>query len=252
MSDRRVVCWFSCGATSAVATHLALSDFADHEDVRVVYIDTRSEHEDNRRFLADCEAWLGHSIEIIGSSEYRDIWDVFERTRWLVGPAGARCTVELKKRMRFQYERPDDIQVFGFDHNERERAERFRLTTPEVDLRTPLIDRRLSKRDCFRILTEAGVQLPAMYRLGYDNANCIGCVKGGQGYWNRIRRDFPAVFNRMANLEREIGAAICKSYARDGIRKAVYLDELHPDAGKAEPAESIVCGLDCVQLDLDL
>ena len=32
-----------------------------------------------------------------------------------------------------------------------------------------------------------------MYDLGYPNNNCIGCIKGGMGYWNRIRKDFPDI-----------------------------------------------------------
>ncbi len=37
-----------------------------------------------------------------------------------------------------------------------------------------------------------------MYDLGYPNNNCIGCVKGGMGYWNKIRKDFPEVFQKRA------------------------------------------------------
>ena len=44
----------------------------------------------------------------------------------------------------------------------------------------------------------AGVKLPAMYGLGYEHNNCIGCVKGGMGYWNKIRKDFPDAFEKMA------------------------------------------------------
>lgn len=35
-----------------------------------------------------------------------------------------------------------------------------------------------------------------MYDLGYANNNCIGCVKGGIGYWNKIRIDFPEESDR--------------------------------------------------------
>lgn len=31
------------------------------------------------------------------------------------------------------------------------------------------------------MVLRAGIELPLMYRMGYDNANCIGCVKGGEG-----------------------------------------------------------------------
>ena len=57
---RRLV-WFSAGAASAVATALTLADnFAD--DVHIAYIDTGSEHPDNARFRADCEAWDFRSL----------------------------------------------------------------------------------------------------------------------------------------------------------------------------------------------
>lgn len=62
-----------------------------------------------------------------------------------------------------------------------------------------------------------------MYDLGYHNNNCVGCVKGGMGYWNRIRIDFPEVFRKMAELEREIGHSCING---------VYLDELAPGRGR--------------------
>ena len=59
-----------------------------------------------------------------------------------------------------------------------------------------------------------------MYKLGYNNNNCIGCVKGGIGYWNKIRVDFPAEFDRMAELERKIGHAVLKeTKVVDGEKK---------------------------------
>lgn len=60
------------------------------------------------------------------------------------------------------------------------------------------------------MLWKAGIEIPAMYKMGYNNNNCIGCVKGGMGYWNKIRKDFPEVFNRMAVIEREVGATCLK------------------------------------------
>ena len=61
--------------------------------------------------------------------------------------------------------------------------------------------------------------------LGYNNNNCVGCVKGGMGYWNKIRVDFPEVFEKRAKLEREIGYSILKQ---------CYLDELDPKRGRIE------------------
>jgi 3'-phosphoadenosine 5'-phosphosulfate sulfotransferase (PAPS reductase)/FAD synthetase len=89
----RVVCWFSCGAASAVATKLAVEKYAD---VKIVYCDTGAEHEDNKRFMADCEKWFNQKITVLKSEKYADTWDVFEKTKYLVGVGGARCTTELK------------------------------------------------------------------------------------------------------------------------------------------------------------
>ncbi len=257
----RLVCWFSCGATSAVAARLALIENARIEinrpESHVVYIDTGSEHPDNRRFLRDVEGWLKHPIEIIKSKEYADIWDVFRRTRWLVGPDGARCTTELKKLPRREYQRPDDIQVFGFDTSETKRIGQFRGENPDVDLRVPLMDRGLSKSDCLAILTRDGIVIPATYRLGFKNANCLGCVKGGMGYWNKIRREFPDVFDRMAKMEREIDAAIChrelprKKGQKRGDRVNVFLDELDPLAGRDD--ESVgECSIMCLTAEREI
>ena len=88
------------------------------------------------------------------------------------------------------------------------------------------------------------IELPMMYRLGYKNNNCIGCVKGGIGYWNKIRKDFPEDFARMAAVEREIGATILKD-RRWGVTSRVYLDELDPTLGRYAAEPDIECGVVC-------
>ena len=240
--EKRVVVWFSCGAASAIAAKLVLEE---RPDAVIVYCDTGSEHPDNVRFLNDCQKWLGVKIIILSSSKYQDTWDVFEKTRYLVGPRGARCTTELKKKVRQNFEDlENDVQVFGFDITEKERAARFQKNNPEVVCRFPLIEAEIEKKNCFDFLSAAGVEIPEMFRLGYANNNCIGCVKGQAGYWNKIRKDFPDVFLRMARLERHLNVAICKSYAGDGKRKRVFLDELDPSAGRY--SDLIVdCGILC-------
>jgi hypothetical protein len=242
----RVVVWFSCGATSAVAGKLAIEKYKNKIPVVCAYADTGAEHPDNERFLSDCENWYGQKILRLKSDRYRDIWDVFERTRYLVGIGGARCTTELKKSVRHAFENAaTDIQVFGFDASETDRAERFKDNNPDCCVETPLIEHGISKQECFHALNGAGIGLPKMYLLGYRNNNCIGCVKGQSGYWNKVRIDFPDVFARMAKVERELNVAINKSYAGDGKRKRVFLDELDPKAGRYESELPISCGLMC-------
>ncbi len=108
-----------------------------------------------------------------------------------------------------------------------------------------LHERGITKADCLRSVAAAGIEVPAMYRLGYSNNNCIGCVKGGAGYWNRIRVDFPEAFERMALLEREMGHACLQLTGADGARGATYLDELDPNAGRFEAQPIFDCGVLC-------
>jgi 3'-phosphoadenosine 5'-phosphosulfate sulfotransferase (PAPS reductase)/FAD synthetase len=241
----RVVVWFSCGVTSAVTAALATVTYGRVFPLVIAYCDTASEHPDNQRFLRDVQEWVGQKIHILKSDRYEDTWDVWEKTRWLVGPKGARCTVELKKSLRHEFQDvAGDLQLFGFDASEADRAARFRENNPEVCLGTPLITRNLQKEDCLAFLQKAEVDRPAIYNLGYRNANCIPCVKGQQGYWNKIRKDFPEQFARMAALERKLDVAVNKRYVK-GKRLRLFLDELDPAAGRYAAEPDISCGLGC-------
>jgi len=213
----------------------------------VAYTDPGAEHPDNARFIEDCERWFGQSVLRLRSPRYSDTWQVWTERRFLASPVGALCTTELKKKVRQDFQRPGDVQVFGFTAEEAGRAERFRQQNPEVDLRCPLIERGLSKDDCLALIERAGIELPAMYRLGYRNNNCVGCVKGGMGYWNKIRRDFPDTFQRMAALERELGATVLHN---DGER--LYLDELDPERGTYSDEPAYECSLFCAATDAEL
>lgn len=238
----RVISWFSCGAASAVATKLMIEKYPQTQVVRIV-ID--NEHEDNSRFADDCAEWFGRPILELRSAKHKDCWSVWEKERWLNGPGGAKCTVELKKKVRRDFQQHDDIQAFGYTFDEKDRAthliennlELFRLA------KYPLIAAKYTKEDCFKRIEDAGLLLPMPYRLGLHNANCIGCVKGGMGYWNRIRELFPDVFDRMSKLERNIGASCIKG---------VYLDELDPKRGRHEDIRLPSCGFVCEPVQLSL
>lgn len=240
----RIVCWFSCGDASAVATKLAIRLYKNANEVVVARINLSTEHPDNDRFSAECARWFGVQITDLRSDEFADTWEVWESRRYIAGIKGAPCTTEMKKVVRYKFQRPDDIHVFGFtaEPNEVARAERMRRSNHELEmqLRFPLIEHGLTKADCHAIVRSAGIELPMMYRLGFDNNNCIGCPKGGAGYWNMIRKHFPEQFTRMAELSRRLGARLIK---QDGQR--IYLDELRPDTGRQKDEIEISCSPMC-------
>lgn len=236
-----VIAWFSCGATSAVACKIALSMY---DDVEIYYIETGSAHPDNDRFLLDCEKWYGQPIHTIRSKKYNNVAEVL-RKGFINSPNGAACTLQLKKKVRYDIEKKLkdwDGQVWGFEFDAKEinRAIRFKQQYPDNKPLFPLIERQITKPDALGMLWKAGIEIPTMYKMGYNNNNCIGCVKGGMGYWNKIRVDFPSVFNETAKIEREIGATCLKD--EKGI---IYLDELDPSRG--DPVKEIIpdCSLIC-------
>lgn len=239
--DGRILCWFSCGATSAVATKIICQKTI--APVIIAYTEVEEEHPDNKRFLKDCEYWFGQDITILRNEKYgASIYNVFMREQYLVGPYGAPCTKHLKRNMREAFQQPDDVHVLGFSVEEATRAEQFEERNPKLTCRFPLIEQQLTKADCLGILDRSGITLPIMYSLGYEHNNCIGCVKGKKGYWNKIRVDFPETFERMAQMERKVGASILRENGKN-----IYLDQLDPTAGRGQKEPSIECGVFCEQ-----
>lgn len=236
-----IVSWFSCGAASALATALALDLYPEVTVARCV---VDNEHVDNERFHDDCEKWFGKEIVRLRSVDFADCWEVWESRKYISGIKGAPCTLEMKKAVRWQFEREHNPtgQVFGFTSEERSRADRFRSQNPDVALLTPLIDFELTKGCCLDALMVRGIRLPEMYQLGFSNNNCIGCAKATSiVYWARTRHFFPEQFNRMAELSRRIG---CRLTRLKG--KRIFLDEIPFDIDwRKKDRENMECGLLC-------
>lgn len=238
---QRLVVHFSCGAASAVAAKLTTARYAQSES-EVVNAFVSEEHEDNRRFCTDVERWIGRKITVLrevkhGASAYA----ILRKSRYTKGLYGAPCSRVLKRELLDAWSRPDDIPILGYTIEEQDRADNFLDQFPTAKF--PLIEAGLDKASCLALIGDAGITLPIMYRMGYNNANCVGCVKGGAGYWNKIRVDFPDRFEEMAQIEEMIGPSAYLMRDRDtGVRFS--LRQLDPKAGRHEMPE-ISCGFAC-------
>lgn len=229
--------WFSAGCSSLVACKLAQPD-------EIIYIHVVNQHPDTLRFLMDAEGVLG-PITILQDLDFMGVDDVITKRGYINGPAGAHCTLQLKKRVRQKWEAEHwqrHTYVWGFDASEEARAERTVQSMPEFDHEFPLIDAGLTKSDCHALCSDWGIKRPVMYDLGYPNNNCIGCVKGGMGYWNKIREDFPKVFERRARQERQIGHSCING---------TYLDELEKGRGIDKPVVPD-CSLACALVEQEI
>jgi hypothetical protein len=223
----RIVCHFSCGAASAVAGKLTITQYGK-ADVINAYI--AEEHPDNRRFLADCERWYGQPITVLRDEKYGASTDeVWRRERYMRGLRGASCTRALKGKLLDAFRRPGDVTVIGYTVEEQDRFDDFVERHPTVTAKAPLIEAGLSKADCLAMVERAGIELPAMYRLGY---------------WNKIRVDFPARFEAVAAIEEAIGPTAYLFYD-EKTKGRVSLRQLPPDAGRDEPEQEISCSFFC-------
>lgn len=225
-----VVSWFSAGVSSAVATKIANPD-------KIIYIDIDDQHSDTYRFIADCEKWFGKKIDVL-KSKYKNVENVCLALGHVKGwKGGVPCTSRLKQLVRKEWENQNPGRhsyVWGFDRNEKERSFRLVAAMPKYNHQFPILE--FSKPEVHGMLEAAGIKRPAMYDLGYHNNNCIGCLRGGMGYWNKIRIDFPNVFLSRMLMERKVGHHILKE---------CFLDELDPNRGRHEDMIIPDCGMFC-------
>jgi len=240
-----IAVWFSCGAASAVAAKLTIDKYGSTHTIRVLNNPVAEEDADNVRFLRDVEKWLGVKIETVVNPMFPNgsAVEVWDHQRYMSGIAGAPCTRALKKLARKYWEQGNrcDHVVLGFTADETHRADNF-VKNERHDLLPVLIEAGLTKGDCFMRLFEAGIELPRIYRMGYPNANCIGCVKAtSPTYWNHVRKVHPEIFQQRADQSRRLGARLVRYQG-----ERLFLDELPANAtGKPMKDMDFECGIFC-------
>lgn len=241
----RVVSRFSCGAASAVATKLAIDKYGSIVSIVNAFI--VEEEADNRRFLTDCEQWFGRSITVLRDEKYgASVESVWIKKRFIVSKQGAPCSAALKRDVLDAWSRPGDRMILGYtaDARDVDRFERFIDANAGLDVEAPLIDAGLTKHDCFRIVTEAGLTLPNAYLLGFHNANCLECPRGGMGYWNKIRVVRPENFERVARIQDLLGPGSFFFRNRE-TKERISLRMLDPSAGRFTDEQPFECGATC-------
>jgi hypothetical protein len=244
----RTLCWISGGAASVIAAKIELTD---NPAAICVRCDTNNEDEDNQRFEAEALYWLNAEFHIIKSQDYDGVVDVWEKRKFMAGPKGAPCTLETKIIPRLEFQRPDDIHVFGYtaDKPDVARFARLKANYPELIVKAPLIAAGIDKSGALAMLLRAGLTPPRTYAMGFPNANCLqtGCVKAtSPDYWSLFRQKFPERFAAMAERSRRIGARLAR--IND---ERIFIDEIPADWPVTNPIAP-ACDFICQLAEMDM
>lgn len=207
--------WLGCDYTSVIAMLFSNPD-------KILHISPYKEFtSEERSFIRRVEVLVRQHIHTLHNDLYYDPRDVMRKSGRIYGPGGAVCELQLKKRVRQEWEISNwghHTYIWGLDACQQERASMIRESMPEFDHEFPLIEHNLSRHDCEKMCRSVGILEQADPILRSVSVNrCLGCVKGNKAYWYAVRQLNPDVFNEMANLERELGCSCIPGY---------YLDEL--------------------------
>ena len=204
MKNKHVV-FYSGGAGSYAAAKMVIEKHGP-EAVTLLFSDTKIEDADLYRFLEDSSQKLG--VEVTTIADGRDPWQVYHDARYLGGARGARCSIELKKNTATKWVKENcdpeaTILYFGFDIFEAHRIVGVERTWEGWQVAAPLLDRiDLDKKAIMQMLTDDGIELPRLYKMGFAHNNCGGfCVKAGQGHFANLLLQKPEYYKECEDKE---------------------------------------------------
>lgn len=143
----------------------------------------------------------------MGEGEYKNIEDIWIKHLSLNVATGAICSTIAKRKVRENWQKTNEYshQVFGFEFEKKEfnRAMGMKMNHPKSKPIFPLLMMGYDKKDCLELIKQWGLDIPMMYKLGFKNNNCFntGCVQGGIGYWQKMKKEFPEKYYKMSNME---------------------------------------------------
>lgn len=187
------VVMFSSGAGSWYAAKLLVAEVGASA-VTLLFCDTKTEDEDNYRFLREAAADVG--AELVTVADGRDVWQVFRHRKMIGNTRASTCSYHLKQRPARDWlaDNTDDTDtvVLGIDAFESHRMPAVERQYAPHPVRFPLAEQMVEREAVFAHLAEAGIARPRLYDLGFAHANCGGfCVRAGHGQFAHLLRTLP-------------------------------------------------------------
>lgn len=231
-------------------------------DVTLLFTDTLMEDGDLYRFLDDASEHLG--IPVTRIADGRTPWQVFRDVRMIGNTRKDPCSKVLKRDIADRWLAdncdPNDTVVYlGIDWMEAHRFDdgegrgaKHRYARNGWRAEAPLCEPPLlDKRAALARLSELGIKVPRLYKLGFEHNNCGGfCVKAGQGHFINLLKSLPQRYALHEEMEAQTRAAIGTEFTilrdrRDKKTKPLSLRELRKrvqTGGDVDPHEIGGCG----------
>lgn len=182
-------------------------------NMELIFCDTLIEDEDLYRFLKETAVFLG--LELTTLSDGRTPWEVFKDVRYIGNSRTAPCSTFLKREIFRKYIEdgnytPEEtILVLGFDVTEAHRVERAKENWQPYGILAPLIERVAAKREALEALKKVGIEIPRLYKMGFQHNNCGGfCVRAGQAQFQKLLEIFPERYAEHEASEQKLLAEI--------------------------------------------
>lgn len=197
------IVFYSTGISSWFVTKILI---AKHNNVLCVFADTKLEHESNYRFLEQSVQQLG--CKLIHLQDGRDIFQLWRDKKAIANNRMPFCSIELKSKVCKKYiadnfSPGNCILYFGISNDEEKRTAKIEANWHPYGCEFPLLNLDISKSAMIKLAESEGLEIPLMYKLGFNHANCSGaCVRAGKKQWLVLIEKLPEVYQQW-ELEEE-------------------------------------------------
>lgn len=183
----------------------------DQRDIMIVFMDTKFEDEDLYRFNTDVFNYIRKNypkIPIIELCDGRTPVDIGLESNIVLNNRLPLCSKKLKsalfrKWLKSNHILPDDAVIhIGIDAGETRRC-------PGIDrnykhpVRYLLVEENIkNKAEMLKECADWGIEIPKLYKLGFDHNNCGGrCFRAGMKHFRLLNEVLPHRFIEMCQIE---------------------------------------------------
>ena len=247
-SDPTHILSFGAGVNTVALMVMLVRDRAPLDGV--VFADTGGETPDTYESVKVARGYLGE-FDIpftIVKAHHRgtDLYGTALRRQVIPSVQWRWCTRDFKVNPIHRYYRELGGHVnqyvgIAFDEVHRIRDSRETYVTNLY----PLVDQRLTRQDCIKIISEAGLPVP-------EKSGCYFCPFNSTQRWTRILKRHPDLFTKAIELEENSKHFPSQRLTdqvfreRDHVTLRAYRSQLELGTDSAQIPDGIACGGECM------